>query len=248
MAVGNHTESLSIGGRLMQRNVDLSADNDAGYGGASAPITLVAGSAATSWVKTDADTAACNIGAGHGWGDGAHTVDVFWAGGLRYGVVATVTTNALALEGGTGTDFPASDNLTVIVSRQQQVNVSIDGDLAKGVGVSATVRAHADFQDTSSNSIRPLELTADEPNMWDGDQASNPYTGAPITKAMVSYGSPIWVTSTTYAVGDKVLQTAVTYACLVAHTSGTFATDLAAGKWQVATATFECIVLQDSTP
>ena len=62
MAVGNHTESLSIGGRIMQRNVDLTADNDAGYGGASAPIELAVPSAVTSWVKTDADQAAGDVG------------------------------------------------------------------------------------------------------------------------------------------------------------------------------------------
>lgn len=40
-----------------------------------------------------------------------------------------------------------------------------------------------------------------------------------------------WVTATAYYEGQFVTQTAVTYRCLIAHTSGTFATDLAAGKW-----------------
>jgi hypothetical protein len=43
-----------------------------------------------------------------------------------------------------------------------------------------------------------------------------------------------WVTATSYAVGppaDYVSQGGSSYQCLVAHTSGTFATDLAAGKW-----------------
>lgn len=248
MAIGNHTESLSVGGRLMQRNVDLTADNDAGYGGASVPITLVQGKATTDWVKTDANTAACNIAAGHGWGDGAHNVDVYWAGGMRYGVVATVSTNALALEGGTGTDFPANATTTCIVTLQQQVNVAIDGDLAEAVGVQASVPAHADFQDASSDSIRALTLVANEPDMWDANQATNVYTGDPITKVMVSNGTLAWVTSTAYVVGDVRTSSAKFYQCLVAHTSGTFATDLAAGDWEEVTATFEVIVLQDSTP
>lgn len=41
-----------------------------------------------------------------------------------------------------------------------------------------------------------------------------------------------WVTAHAYVVNNLVTQTNVLYACLVAHTSGTFATDLAAGKWQ----------------
>lgn len=45
-----------------------------------------------------------------------------------------------------------------------------------------------------------------------------------------------WVTATAYVNSstqkDLVRQSGVSYVCLVSHTSGTFATDLAAGKWQ----------------
>ena len=40
-----------------------------------------------------------------------------------------------------------------------------------------------------------------------------------------------WVTATSYAVCDLVRESEVLYFALSAHTSGTFATDLAAGKW-----------------
>ena len=42
-----------------------------------------------------------------------------------------------------------------------------------------------------------------------------------------------WVTSTAYAVKDLVTYDSVKYICLAAHTSGTWATDLAAGRWAV---------------
>lgn len=45
-----------------------------------------------------------------------------------------------------------------------------------------------------------------------------------------------WVTSTSYVVGDFVNQSSTVYYCIVAHTSGTFSTDLAAGKWIAQTA------------
>jgi len=51
--------------------------------------------------------------------------------------------------------------------------------------------------------------------------------GAQVTKASAA----AWVTATAYVVGNYVTQASVIYYCLVAHTSGTFATDLAAGKW-----------------
>lgn len=42
-----------------------------------------------------------------------------------------------------------------------------------------------------------------------------------------------WATATAYAVNDTVTEDNGLYLCLTAHTSGTFATDLAAAKWQV---------------
>jgi len=42
-----------------------------------------------------------------------------------------------------------------------------------------------------------------------------------------------WLTATAYIVRDTVFQGAGFYQCLVSHTSGTFATDMAAGKWEL---------------
>lgn len=42
-----------------------------------------------------------------------------------------------------------------------------------------------------------------------------------------------WLTATAYAKYDQVRSGTVVYSCDVAHTSGTFATDLSAGKWEV---------------
>ena len=51
---------------------------------------------------------------------------------------------------------------------------------------------------------------------------------------LASYGATprgAWVTATSYAYKDLVAQTGNTYICVTAHTSGTFATDLSAGRW-----------------
>jgi hypothetical protein len=47
----------------------------------------------------------------------------------------------------------------------------------------------------------------------------------------VANALPTWVTTTSYIVGDIVEQSNKIYKCLVAHTSGTFATDLTANNW-----------------
>lgn len=246
MGIGNHTETITVGGRLMQRNVDKTGDNETLVGGTASPITLENGSSASSWTKSDADTAACDVASGSPITTGV--VDVYWAGGVRYGVDCTRTINALALDGGTGDNFPDSSDATVVVAQQQQINVSIDGDLAMIVGVLTTVPSHVDFQDATGDSIRALSMVANEPDMWDSSMSTNPYTGDPIVKAMASNGTLAWKTSTSYAVGDVVSSSGTLYKCAVAHTSGTFATDLASGNWEATTATFEVIILQDSTP
>lgn len=45
------------------------------------------------------------------------------------------------------------------------------------------------------------------------------------------FNTTAWLTATAYVVGDLRVQNRVCYKCLIAHTSGTFATDLAAAKW-----------------
>jgi len=42
-----------------------------------------------------------------------------------------------------------------------------------------------------------------------------------------------WATSTVYAVNDTVEHDGSGYVCVTAHTSGTFSTDLSAGKWEL---------------
>jgi hypothetical protein len=40
-----------------------------------------------------------------------------------------------------------------------------------------------------------------------------------------------WTTTTAYLVGHRAIESQVTYECVVAHTSGTFATDFSSGYW-----------------
>ena len=61
-------------------------------------------------------------------------------------------------------------------------------------------------------------------------------TGSNVATSIIA---DTWVTSTAYIPDNKVVYSGLIYRCLVAHTSGTFATDLAAGDWVALTyATF----------
>lgn len=69
----------------------------------------------------------------------------------------------------------------------------------------------------------------------DGGLANGVVTSAALAGDLAIGFSPAtnWVTATAYAVTDLVWQSGVLYYCAVAHTSGTFATDLSGGKWLV---------------
>jgi hypothetical protein len=172
--------SFTAAGVSSQKTVERTADSAFGV-----EATLGVTSALSSWVKTDADTAAGNLSGGHGLTDG--TYDVYWTGGRRYGVAITITTNAVALEGGAGTDFPASATSTVVMRKQQVVNVGIDGDalgamcLVLEATAGSTARGHATFKDSASDVIAQIDLVANVPQCFDveGGQ-TNPFTGDPI--------------------------------------------------------------------
>lgn len=61
-----------------------------------------------------------------------------------------------------------------------------------------------------------------------------------------------WVTSTAYVIGDLVAESGSSYVCAIAHTSGVFATDLAAGDWillarDFTVSSFMATVVDDAT-
>ena len=53
----------------------------------------------------------------------------------------------------------------------------------------------------------------------------------PVAAYSLTGDADAWVTATGYSIGDFVSESSTVYRCLTAHTSGTFATDLAADKW-----------------
>lgn len=192
MAIGNYTFNINIGGYSSSKNVTREADHPNPY-----QVTLPVAHALSSWVKTDADTAAGNLTAGHGLATG--TFDIYWDGGQRYDVTCTITTNAVALDGGAGTDFPASANATVRMSPRTQINTAIDGDAIK---IAFVLLAYADeeseergrilFEDAAGDDILDLDtaegLDANQTLIYDvegGD--ANPFTGDPITVAHASH-------------------------------------------------------------
>lgn len=66
------------------------------------------------------------------------------------------------------------------------------------------------------------------------NQSVHPDSLSPAVRAIIAGGWALrgpWATATAYAPKDVVAQGDVLYVCVAAHTSGTFATDNAAGRW-----------------
>ncbi len=184
MATGTLAIVGSVGQRTIQKTITETYDHPNTY----EEIPLAAGKAVTSWVKTDADTAACDLPADHGYTDGQF--DVYWTDGMRYDVPGTIVTNALTLDGGSGDDFPDSEAADVIVCKHQQINTAIDGDNVMLLILNSTQRAHLHFEDADGDTIKDIELVADNPSTWNnGSGVSNPLTGDPITVCFASCGT-----------------------------------------------------------
>lgn len=183
MPTGTINIVTSIGGKTVQKQITETFDHPNVY----ADIPLAAGKKVTDWVKTDANTAACNLPADHGYTDGKF--DVYWEGGMRYDVDGTIVTNALSLDGGSGTDFPASATEDIVVCKHQQINTAIDGDNILLWTVNATKRAHVHFEDADGDTIRDQELLADQPWTYAASSGdASPLTGDPVTVCYASNG------------------------------------------------------------
>ncbi len=160
---------------------------------------LVAAQTGTLTTRTDDDTGVATLSTGHGI-ESADVVDVYFAEGVRYGMDATVATNAVTLDGGTGTAFPTQDDAVTVVL-QLDWEIDFDGDDAQIIGVfyrnpsDTGALAHVDFQDIGNASINEVDLVHETANggcdqitnISAGD--TNPYTGNAIALAKVTHDS-----------------------------------------------------------
>lgn len=183
--------SVAAGGVAIAKSVVRTADGTIGY-----EVTLAAAKTVTAWVKTDANTAACDLPGGHGYANG--NFDVYWSGGQRHAVPGTIITNALSLDGGSGTDFPASATTGIVVCRHVAINTTIDGDNVKVIGISleyadpaSTKIGHVLMEDASDNDIANIDLDANVPLVYDIEGGvTNPFTGAIITETLATHSDP----------------------------------------------------------
>jgi hypothetical protein len=120
-----------------------------------------------------------------------------------------------------------------VAAGQSTDAAKIAGDAAELAALKYVLKPHYD-----ADVIRPWKVWSDHsPDTALVDVSQFDFDVATATlrfRSQLRTYSPTattWATTTTYAAGDYAINTAVRYLCAIAHESGTFATDLAAGKW-----------------
>lgn len=188
------TFQYAFTGPVSYTSPQISADGSGSVGIKDATLeTAQAGSLST---RTDNDTGTVTMGSGGHTITTGEVVDVYWSGGVRYGMtVGTVSGTSVPIDAGNGDNLPTQDTAVTVVV-QTSLNVAIDGDNVEGLfmvlstaNVSLREAGHIQLRDSSNAEIAEYDLITNVPRfIYPSYEDSNPLTGNPITNAKVSYG------------------------------------------------------------
>lgn len=118
-------------------------------------------------------------------------VDVYWAGGMRAGMTATVAGNAVTLSGGVGDVLPAALTAVTFQKPKTVSLVDIDGDDLQLLTASATTRSAVLFRDDTGTAIgTPIGIAAGGVIMpvCRGLGPANPLAGTSLGDCRISNG------------------------------------------------------------
>ena len=134
---------------------------------------IPAGIQSTGWTNS---TATAILPAGHGITT-AQVIDLYWAGGKKLQMAATVVINSVALAGGHGDALPA-DATAVIVSPRVPLAIGFTGNDLLGYAFGSNQRTAFDCLDGSSVSQQVIEiLVPPMPNVFGPGIGSNVFAG-----------------------------------------------------------------------
>jgi hypothetical protein len=180
------TMSTSIGGLSISGTITRTDDGEA-----REQVTLAAGKAGTITGRTDNDTGVATLSTGHGIIT-SDVVDVYWSGGIRRGMTATVATNAVTIDGGAGDNLPVLTT-AVVVCKQTVVTFGFTAANAILAAAAAQYRASVQFQQSDGTAVKSLDLgrsgTNGEAWYWANQtDVSTPF-GANVGKVALSNGN-----------------------------------------------------------
>lgn len=159
-----------------------------GAGEADDPA-LAAAKAGSLTTRTDNDTGVVTLAEGHGILTG-DKVSVFWEGGKRYGMTATVSGNLVTVDVGAGDNLPAQATAVTLV-KQVPRDFYFNGDDVVMLAVGSKRRVHADFQTGASASVFQVEVPAGEGYSFVLGRGANPFAGQIVAKVLWSNGDAV---------------------------------------------------------
>lgn len=179
--------SVSINGKPYKERKTISGDNYVGFDhGASNP--LAAAKPGTLTTRTDNTDGVITLTAGHGLSTG--TFDIFWEGGSRRGVSATIATNACTITGGTtgSTALPVATT-AVTVAPIETENLAVAGDDVKAIAIYGSNDTNYAFYNSTPTLIAEGRIEAGNSYIWHEETgADNPLAGETVATIKLSQG------------------------------------------------------------
>lgn len=159
---------------------------------------VAAGKAGSLTTRTDNDTGVATLSTGHGITTG-QKVTVFWEGGRRYNMDATVAVNAVTVDGGAGDNLPAQDT-AVVLCVETEVNAAFDPDDLEFLSATGTRRCSIVFVDSTDAVLFAVDLDAAELcAWWSGSGITRPMTGNAVAKILAANGDSSYAADFTIA-------------------------------------------------
>jgi hypothetical protein len=157
--------SINVVANILGQTVPVTLNLSSDGAGQWSP-TLRAGNAASTFTQSDTSDGQAVLPAGNGIQTG-DKVDVFWQGGRRYGMAATVAGDGVTvtLSGGAGTDLPASGT-SLTVTKRTVINANFSVPEASVLLVTASTRTSVIFADASGSVLLALDLQPGQCCLW----------------------------------------------------------------------------------
>lgn len=122
-------------------------------------------------------------------------------------------------------DMNSNDLLNVGAINATEITVG-------GASIAASLEAAEDAADAAQAFAAAADASADAAALSEANAAASEAVVLAVEESLPEWKGA-WLTATAYELGDLVRESGSTYICIVAHTSGTFATDLANLRWDL---------------
>lgn len=201
MPIGKYTENFLFAGSSYGNQAGPLTEFDTIAGGEYTLPVIPATQQGTLTTRTSDSAGVVTLQSGHAIAT-SDIVDLYWDGGARYGMEATVAGDEVTVSGGTGDALPPVSTALTMAKQVLIDPLCIDGNKAQIVGIiyrnnaDPPARAQIDLRDSGNATVRQHSLVTEAApgglvitDVANGD--TNIYAGNPITKAVMSHNSVI---------------------------------------------------------